>query len=137
MQKLFIFILFLFLGLTLNGDDRIGVATHFDQQGTSPQYNQANVMPMINSIGFGYFRDDLNWGKFETSPGVYSEYIYKQAWIDYAASVGLKFVACLAYPPSFYGHWDIQACANFAAWLAVDEGSKIAAIEVVNEPNNI
>lgn len=126
-------ILLLLADWVVAGDERIGVATHFDQAGAYQPY----VMPIIQAAGFGYFRDDLNWSLFETSKQVYAESSYKQPWIDRAASIGLKFVACLSQPPKFYGHWDIQATANFAAWLAVAEAGKIAAIEVVNEPNNV
>jgi hypothetical protein len=133
-----LFFLLYFAAFAAHSDDRLGVDTHFDQNsGGAPQYNMNNVMPVIKGFGVAYFRDALNWSLFELTPGVYAESQYKQPWIDYAASLGLKFVACLDRPPAFYGHWDITACANFAAWLAKDEAGKIAAIEVVNEPDNV
>jgi len=62
----------------------------------------------------------------------------KQAWLDAAYVNGLKVVAVLNYPPSFYSSpWSpATRAANFCAWLAQYEGPKIAAIEVINEPNN-
>jgi hypothetical protein len=54
-----------------------------------------------------------------------------------AAANGLKVVAVLQYPTSFYADpWDPQAAASFCAWTAQTEGSKIAAFEITNEPNN-
>ena len=109
-------------------------------------------MPLIKAGGYTGCRDDLNWSLFETAPGVFTESTYKQPFIDDIAAAGLKFVATIAYPPSFYTntagtwplptdttHWaEIMAdLPQFCAWLAVTEGPKVTAIEIVNEPNNI
>src|SRR5260221_1610441 len=120
-----------------HADDRFGFATHFDQQGASPNWNPDAVMPLIAATGAGWIRDDWNWKLNETSPGVYRVYPAKQHWLDMAAANGLKVVAVLQYPTSFYADpWDPQAAANFCAWTAQTEGSKIAAFEITNEPNN-
>ena len=122
------------------GDDRLGFDCHFDHQGGSPNWNPDLVMPMIAKQGAGaYIRDEINWGLAETSPGVYSMPDPKQHWLDEASANGLKVVACIGEnPPAFYSNpWNpATPAANFCAWLAKTEGPKIAAIEVINEPNN-
>jgi hypothetical protein len=118
-------------------DDRFGFATQFDQQGASPNWNPDVVMPLIAATGAGWIRDDWNWKLNETSAGVYRVQPAKQHWLDMAAANGLKVVAVLQYPTSFYADpWDPQSAANFCAWTAKTEGSKIAAFEITNEPNN-
>ena len=95
-------------------------------------------MPKIAATKPAWIRDDWNWGVCESSPGVYAVPSSKQAWLDAAYANGLKVVAILNYPPSFYSNpWSPPTkAANFCAWLSKYEGPKIAAIEVINEPNN-
>ena len=133
-----VFALILTIAASFAGDDRLGFSTHFDQQGSSPNWNARYLMPKIAATKAAWIRDDWNWGVCETSPGVYSVPSSKQAWLDAAYANGLKVVAVLNYPPKFYSNpWSPPTkAANFCAWLAQHEGPKIAAIEVINEPNN-
>jgi len=130
--------LILAIGASFASDDRLGFCTHFDQQGSSPNWNPKNLMPDIAATKAAWIRDDWNWSVCEASPGVYSVPASKQAWLDAAYANGLKVVGVLNYPPSFYSSpWSpATRAANFCAWLAQYEGPKIAAIEVINEPNN-
>jgi hypothetical protein len=133
-----VFALILTIGACFAGDDRLGFCTHFDQQGGSPNWNPKYLMPKIAATKAAWIRDDWNWGVCEASPGVYSVPSSKQAWLDAAFANGLKVVAVLNYPPKFYPNpWSpATRAANFCAWLAQHEGLRIAAIEVINEPNN-
>ena len=133
-----LFALILAISASFASDDRLGFCTHFDQQGSSPNWNPKYLMPRIAATKAAWIRDDWNWSVCETSPGVYSVPSSKQAWLDAAYANRLKVVAVLSYPPRFYSNpWSpATPAANFCAWLAQYEGPKIAAIEVINEPNN-
>ena len=133
-----LFALILAIVASFASDDRLGFCTHFDQQGSSPNWNPKYLMPRIAATKAARIRDDWNWSVCETSPGVYSVPSSKQAWLDTAYANGLKVVAVLNYPPSSNSSpWSpATRAANFCGWLARYEGSKIAAVEVINEPNN-
>ena len=118
------------LANTQAGDDRVGFATHFGHGYST------NLMPYIAASGAAWIRDDISWASCEKTKGVYAIDPIDQGWLDAAAANGLKVVAILNPNPLYADQWDPTAAAAFCAWLAKTEGPKIAAIEVINEPNN-
>src|ERR1700730_13428086 len=124
----------LFCVASASADDRLGVVTHFDQG-----WNPSQVIPLIPPGGFGWVRDDLNWGKFEPVKG---HYVLPQSfinWVTIAEQHGLKVDLCLAYGNSLYTDpYDVAAFTNAAAWLAAQlkNYAAVRAIEILNEPNN-
>ncbi len=123
-------IFFAALANTHAGDDRVGFATHFGHGYST------NLMPYIAASGAGWIRDDITWARCETTKGVYAVDPLDQGWLDAAAANGLKVVAILNPNPLYADKWDPTAAAAFCSWLAKTVGPKIAAIEVINEPNN-
>lgn len=120
-------------------DDRLGFTTHFDQQGGSPYYNPPVLMPLIAQSGATYIRDDWNWSIHETTPGVYPPVrADKQAWLDSAQANNLKVVAILNpnLNKIYADPYDPTAAANYCVNLMQQVGSKIAVLEITNEPNN-
>jgi hypothetical protein len=121
-------------------DSRFGFATHFDT------VNPLTAMPLIQSSGVAYIRDDINWDNIEhQGPGVYGLYTSKLAWINEAHKRGLKIIADVqaggGQSSRFYADpFDPVAYPKAAAWLATQKASDgtplVAAIEVLNEPNN-
>jgi hypothetical protein len=124
----------LFLSVSaLAGDDRLGFSIHVNQQ----DGDAVKVMPLIAQTGVGWVRQDFSISAIETTKGVYSMPASVQYWIDAVAANNLKLLVTLLPLPGFYSDlYDPVAMANSAAWLAQHEGSKIAAIAVLNEPNN-
>jgi hypothetical protein len=120
-------------GLAHAGDDRLGFSIHINQQDGDAKV----VMPLIASTGVGWVRQDFSISLIETTKGVYSMPASVQYWIDAVAANNLKLLVTLLPLPGFYSDlYDPVAMANAAAWLAKYEGPKIAAIAVLNEPNN-
>jgi hypothetical protein len=113
-------------------DDRVGVCTHFSQNWPVEQ-----TMPLIARSGAGWIRDDLNWAALERTPGNYQVPLKTKAWISAARRAGLKVDLILAYGnPAYPDHYDTEAYAKAAAWLARELAADVAAIEILNEPNN-
>jgi hypothetical protein len=122
------------------GDDRFGVATHFDQSASRPNYGYTFLPRQIAATSAAWVRDEINWRLYEKTAGVYGIDATKQLWIDSCATAGLKIVALVGEnPPSFYPNWTTQpaALANFCAWFAKAQAGKIQAIEVINEAQNM
>jgi hypothetical protein len=113
-------------------EDRIGFVTHFERG-----WNPESVMPMIADSGVGWVRDEWSWGACELSKGVYQVPAVQQHWLDVAQANGLKVVVVLNPNFIYADPYDPVAASNFCAWLAKTEGSKIGAIEVGNETNNL
>jgi hypothetical protein len=113
-------------------EDRIGFVTHFEQG-----WNPDSVIPMIADSGAGWIRDDWSWAKGELSPGVYQVPADQQHWLDVAQANGLKVVVVLDPNHLYSDPYDPAGASKFCAWLAKTEGSKIAAIEVGKETNDL
>lgn len=124
-------------------NSRTGFSCSFDQQGASPNWVPATVIPFIAASGVGWIRDTVNWSLFELTQGNYALYTPKSSWMQLIHTYGLKFCGLVQYPPLFYGNtsigfnevWPMQATANFCAWLATS--GLVDAIELINEANNI
>jgi hypothetical protein len=133
--------LLLLCAINIQADDRLGFVTHF-QQG----WNADALLPKIVQSGAGMIRDDIGWWNCEPSKGKYTMRASDVHWISVAGQAGLKIVLCLQYPPPWYkdasgNPYDPTAYGNMAAWLAqqclAHPEWNVAAIEVLNEPNNI
>jgi hypothetical protein len=117
---------------TVQRDDRIGVCTHFSQN-----WPVGEVMPLIARSGAAWVRDDLNWADLEPAPEKYQIPSKARAWIQAAKQMGLKIDLILAYGnPAYADHYDTDAYAKAAGWLARELAHDIQAIEILNEPNN-
>jgi hypothetical protein len=117
-----------------SADDRLGVNTHFDQG-----WNPSQVIPLIPAAGFGWIRDNLNWGEFEPVKGQYKLPESFISWVKIAGQNGLKVDLCLAYGNSLYADpYDVAAFNNAVDWLApqLKDYPAIQAVEILNEPNN-
>lgn len=113
-------------------EDRLGVCTHFGQH-----WSVEGLMPLIARSGVGWIRDELGWGALEPTPGKYQIPPQTRAWIGAARRAGLKIDLILAYGNRAYpDHYDTEAYAKAAAWLAGALASDVEAIEILNEPNN-
>ena len=113
-------------------DDRIGVCTHFDQNWSVEQ-----VMPLIARSGAGWIRDDFGWAGMEPTPGKYRIPLKAKNWIQAARRAGLKIDLILAYGnPAYPDHYDTEAYAKAAGWVARELANDVQAIEILNEPNN-
>jgi len=113
-------------------EDRLGVCTHFGQH-----WSVEGLMPLIARSGVGWIRDELGWGALEPTPGKYQIPPQTRAWIGAARRAGLKIDLILAYGNRAYpDHYNTEAYAKAAAWLARALASDVEAIEILNEPNN-
>jgi hypothetical protein len=113
-------------------DDRVGICTHFSQN-----WPVGQIMPLIARSGAGWIRDDLNWADLEPTPGNYQIPSKAKSWIRAARQMGLKIDLILAYGnPAYADHYDTDAYAKAAGWLARKLANDVQAIEILNEPNN-
>jgi hypothetical protein len=113
-------------------DDRIGVCTHFAQN-----WSVEEIMPVVARSGVGWIRDDLHWAELEPRPGNYQIPQKTRNWIQAARKAGLKIDLVFSYGnPAYADHYDTDAYAKAAGWLAHEVGDSVQAIEVLNEPNN-
>jgi hypothetical protein len=116
----------------LDPDDRIGICTHFSQN-----WSVDEIMPLIARSGAGWIRDDLGWGGLEPTPGHYQIPLKTKVWIHAARRAGLKVDLILTFGnPAYADHYDTDAYAKAAGWLAREVGNDVQAIEILNEPNN-
>jgi len=116
----------------LQRDDQIGVCTHFSQN-----WSVDEIMPLIARSGAGWIRDDLGWGGLEPTPGKYQIPPKTKAWIHAARRAGLKIDLILTFGnPAYADHYDTDAYAKAAGWLAREVANEVQAIEILNEPNN-
>ena len=121
-------------------DDRLGVATHFEQS-----WSASSVIPAIPASGASYVRDDLYAGGqntggragdsgWEYPAGSYHVPGYDAAWMTLAHQNGLRVVGVLGPNGNYTNPYDPVAMANLAAFIA---GSGLVdVLEVLNEPNN-
>jgi hypothetical protein len=113
-------------------DDRVGVCTHFAQN-----WSVEEIMPLVAKAGVGWIRDELGWAAMEPTPGNYHIPAKTLAWIHAARRAGLKIDLILAYGnPAYPDHYDTDAYAKAAGWLAGAVAGDVQAIEILNEPNN-
>src|SRR4029077_17201459 len=134
-------------------DPHLGAAVHFENQVGNPNYNTATLAPLLAKTPFMMIRDGdaPNWKKYEQTQGVYTDDPYnEQSWIDAMSAAGYSIVFCSGfdktstgsdYIPSFYpiSPFPIQQYVAFITHFVqyqLSRGVHIAAIEVMNEPNN-
>lgn len=127
-------------GFELNFD------SHFAFHANQPEWNAQYVIPYMAKIGTTFIRDDVDWSNIEhTAQGVYGRYSDELAFLQLAHQYGIKVVGLVqaggGYSSPFYtDEFDVAAYANACAWLATqvntDGTPLLAAIEILNEPNN-
>jgi hypothetical protein len=127
-------------GFELNFD------SHFALHAAQPQWNAQYVIPYMAEIGTTFIRDDVDWNNIEhIAQGVYGLRSDELAFLQLAHQYGIKVVGLLqagnGYSSPFYtDNFDVAAYANACAWLATqinaDGTPLVAAIEILNEPNN-
>ena len=127
-------------GFELNFD------SHFALHKAQPQWNAQYVIPYMAKIGTTFIRDDVDWNNIEhTAQGVYGLSSDELAFLQLAHQYGIKVVGLVQaggiYSSPFYtDNFDVAAYANACAWLATqvnaDGTPLVAAIEILNEPNN-
>lgn len=108
--------------LAMAGDDRFGVATHF-QQGWA-----TSLMPSIKALGVGYIRDNIS-GNWQPTPCHYAVPKTGIGWMYAAQQNGLKIVLILG------SNGDSVAVSNLAVCVA--RSGLVNALEIVNEANNV
>lgn len=119
----------------------MGVCTHFGLRGKYVDvWNPDELIPLIDELGVGWVRDELNWARYETSPGVYALPERERAWIDALHARGIKIILVLntgrGGNPVHAAPFDPEAYAKAAAHLAGELKGKVQAIEILNEPYN-
>ncbi len=113
-------------------DDHVGVCTHFEQG-----WNVPEIMPMVSQLGVGWIRDGVSWSDIEPKPRQYTLPPKLIEWLNAAQASHLKVLLILAYGNKAYKDpFDPVAYAGAEAFLATHLKDKIAALEVLNEPNN-
>ena len=120
--------------------------SHFASHASQPQWNSKYVMPYMAEIGTTFIRDDVDWNNIEhAAQGVYGLMSDELAFLQLAHQYGIKVVGLVqaggGYSSPFYtNQFDVTAYANACAWLATqinaDGTPLVAAIEILNEPNN-
>lgn len=114
------------------GDSRMGTCTHFAQG-----WDAEKFMPLIEKSGLGWIRDDLDWQSIEAQKGIYKIPDHTLAWIRSAHAHHVRVLAILNGSNMFYAdHYDPQAFAKWAGWMAVELKDDVDALEILNEPNN-
>jgi hypothetical protein len=120
------------LGAVRAADDRVGVATHFDQ-GWKP----AEMMPLLDQLGAGWIRDGVPWGDVEPAKHHYVVPAQTAAWLNAAHEHHLHVLLILYYANKNYADpFSPPDYAKAAAFLAKALAGRIDAIEILNEPNN-
>ncbi len=122
---------------TVVPDIRMGVATHFDQQGSSPWYNPTLLLPLIVNSGCTWIRDDFNHLQTEIVQGVYIPSGVKGFWAQ-AKALGLHTSGILKGTTAYTSGdvYDPAGMANYCAWVATTLSAQFDVLEVLNEPNN-
>lgn len=121
--------------------DGMGVCTHFGLRGKYVEvWNPDELIPIIDELGVGWVRDELNWARYEQSRGVYGLPERERAWIDALHARGIKIILVLntgrGGNPVYSSPFDPEAYAKAAAQLAREVEGKVQAIEILNEPYN-
>ena len=117
----------------------MGVCTHFGLRGKYVEVWQPDeLIPLIDELGVGWVRDELNWARYEASPGVYGLPEREREWIDALHARGIKIILVLntgrGGNPAYSLPFDAEAYAKAAASLAREVEGKVQAIEILNEP---
>ncbi|MDP0496332.1 MAG: hypothetical protein Q7Q73_09005 [Verrucomicrobiota bacterium JB024] len=115
---------------------KMGVATHFARKvDWMRPWEPSVLIPQIAELGVGWIRDEIMWYRVETKKGEYQVPAQTLEWLELANAHGLKVVACFAGEnPLYDDHFDPEAYAKAAAWLAQELKGKVHAIEILNEP---
>lgn len=111
---------------------RFGSCVHFAQG-----WDYKKILPIVQDLGVGWVRDDLNWKTVEKTKGVYAIPAATMEWIKAVHTHGLKLILILNRDNRIYENpYDVDAYANFAKAMAVQLKDDVDAFEILNEPAN-
>jgi polysaccharide biosynthesis protein PslG len=101
--------------------------------------DRERVLALTKIAGFDWVRQQIHWRDIEDAPGVYKWGELDQI-VDAVNAHGLKLLVNFVRSPDHYGTNsgkpnDPKAAGAFVAALAERYGTRIAAIEIWNEPN--
>lgn len=126
-----VFVLFSFIFIFSQKNEKIGVCTHFDQGW------DLNIMSDINDFGCGWIRDGVNWNEVEKTKGIYELPEKTKLWLTFAKNYNIKVLLVLAGGNTlYYDNYDKKAFSDFANFVVKNYGNYFNAIEILNEPNN-
>ncbi|MDR1283149.1 MAG: cellulase family glycosylhydrolase [Opitutaceae bacterium] len=118
-------------------DDRMGTGVHF-QQGDTPNprdYDLDKMMPLLADSGIAWLRNAIYWGQMEKTKNTYAIPAASLRWIERANAAGLKISITFNGGNKLYAdHFDPDAYAKAAAYVAKTLKGKIHAMEILNEP---
>lgn len=111
---------------------RFGTCVHFAQG-----WDYKTILPIVQDLGVGWVRDDLNWKSVETAKGVYKVPEKTMEWIKAVHAHGIKLILILNRDNKIYENpYDADAYANFCKAMAVQLKNDVDAFEILNEPSN-
>jgi hypothetical protein len=101
--------------------------------------DRPRVLELARIAGFDWTRQQIHWKDIEGPPGQYSWGELDQI-VEDAAAKNIKLLINIVQSPSFYqeNHGkpnDPKPMGDFVAAMAERYGTKVAAIEIWNEPN--
>lgn len=118
--------------LMTQSNDKMGTCTHFSQG-----WDHQQILPLIQSAGLGWIRDDLQWKDIELKKGQYNIPQKTMLWINAVHEHNLKLILILnGGNPIYKNPYDADAFAAFAAAMARQLKDKADALEILNEPAN-
>lgn len=110
----------------------MGTCTHFDQG-----WDRKKILPLVDSLGVGWIRDEIYWNKIEKEKGIYNIPEFTMDWIRAIHTHHLKLLLIINGSNSIYSNpYDAEAYANFAAAMASRLKEYADAFEILNEPAN-
>jgi hypothetical protein len=122
-----LFVLVLTIGASSASDDRLGFCTHFDQQGSSPNWNPKSVIPDIAATKAAWIRDDWNWSVVKHIPvSILCRPVNRRGWMRLMRT---EVVAVLNDPPSFYP-WSASTSAKRFERLMLTNTSSLTPVSI-------
>jgi hypothetical protein len=101
--------------------------------------DRSRVLELTRIAGFDWVRQQIHWRDIEDSPGTY-KWGELDLIVEEVNARGLKLLVNIVRSPDYYGTnsgkpKDPKALGDFVEAIAQRYGTKIAAIEIWNEPN--
>jgi hypothetical protein len=113
-------------------NEHFGTCVHFAQG-----WDYKQILPIVQDLGVGWVRDDLNWKNVERTKGAYIVPDKTMEWIKAVHAHGIKLILILNRDNKIYDDpYDADAYANFCKAMAVQLKDYADAFEILNEPAN-